>query len=429
MTLPLPRFVYTKPLASGATGFYWHITKYYRNRGCSIPDEPLGTSYVVACGEDGKGGRAAALNGLFDEWRDKRDGKPIEGIAKFGTVDWLFRQYKASKAYLERVSERTRPDYELLMRMVTSIATKKGDLVGDRKIKAITPVSADKIYELIVAGGPRGRPRPRQGEKVIALCRRAWRVVHRLHPHLFDRDVPNPWQGVTKNRRVMATKPAATREQVYMFAWAAIEAGYPEAAAAAVVCFEWLQRPENVLSGYVRWSDYRAPSTPNVIKIEHHKTGAVVQHPLQDADGTLFYPEAEAVLARLPRRGLPLILKPKRDGTSEPYTAMIMARVVRNVRAIAKLPEWFTLDSCRHGGMTELEEAALTDGQGRALSAHRSKAYEGYAKRTMERALAATRKRHAHRLAAGENVPCTEFPNDARNLFPNDAPGDDNAIA
>lgn len=49
--------------------------------------------------------------------------------------------------------------------------------------------------------------------------------------------------------------------------------------------------------------------------------------------------------------------------------------------------------------MTELEEAELTDGQGRALSAHRSKACEGYAKRTEKRALAATRKRHAHRLA------------------------------
>jgi hypothetical protein len=126
-------------LASGATGFYWHITKYYRNRGCSIPDEPLGTSYVVACGEDGKGGRAAALNGLFDEWRDKRDGKPIEGIAKFGTVDWLFRQYKASKAYLERVSERTRPDYELLMRMVTSSRQKKATSLAIERSRRLLP--------------------------------------------------------------------------------------------------------------------------------------------------------------------------------------------------------------------------------------------------------------------------------------------------
>ena len=57
--------------------------------------------------------------------------------------------------------------------------------------------------------------------------------------------------------------------------------------------------------------------------------------------------------------------------------------------------------------MTELEEAELTDGQGRALSGHRTqRAYEGYAKRTLERALPATRKRYAHALA---NVQGTSF--------------------
>src|SRR5580700_10934014 len=81
----------------------------------------------------------------------------------------------------------------------------------------------------------------------------------------------------------------------------------------------------------------------------------------------------------------------------------------------------FTLDACRHGGMTELEEAELTDGQGRALSAHKSRAYETYAKRTMERALAATRKRHAHRLAASANSTGTEFRNEPQNPFRNDS--------
>ncbi|MGA7308929.1 MAG: hypothetical protein WBX05_08270, partial [Pseudolabrys sp.] len=67
---------------------------------------------------------------------------------------------------------------------------------------------------------------------------------------------------------------------------------------------------------------------------------------------------------------------------------------------------------------TELEEAALTDGQGRALSAHKSQqGYEGYAKRTMERAMSATRKRHAHRLA---NAAGTEFRNETRNRFRNE---------
>jgi hypothetical protein len=74
--------------------------------------------------------------------------------------------------------------------------------------------------------------------------------------------------------------------------------------------------------------------------------------------------------------------------------------------------------------MTELEEAALTDGQGRALSAHKSRAYKGNAKRTMERALAVTRKRHAHRLTTVDtNASGTEFPNEQQNPFPNGPKG------
>jgi hypothetical protein len=37
-----------------------------------------------------------------------RRGEPIEsGLARFGTVDWLFREYKSSKAYTEKVSLRS----------------------------------------------------------------------------------------------------------------------------------------------------------------------------------------------------------------------------------------------------------------------------------------------------------------------------------
>ena len=427
MTLPLPRYVIAKTLASGATAFYFNVPTRYRKLGCRIPNEPLGNDYAMACGVDGTGGRAAALNALFDEWANAKSGEPLPGIARYGTVDWLFREYKASRRYCERVSARTRPDYERTMHLLTDIVTKRGDRVGDRPVKSITPAAADKLYEQVCIG-PRG-PRPRQGEKLIALCRAAWKVVHRLYPDQFDAAVPNPWLGVTKRRRVMATKKAATRDQVYAFAKAAIEAGHPEAAGAAVICFEWLQRPENVLAGYVRWTDYRTRDASNAIRIEHHKTGAVVLHPLETTEGgerVQFYPDAESVLAQVPRRGVPMILKPKRDGTVEPYTAMMMAKIVRKVRDVAKLPSWFTLDSCRHGGMTELEEAELTDGQGRALSGHRSKAYEGYAKRTFERALAATRKRHAHRLA---NAQGTTVQNATRDAVQNEIGSEDTAIA
>jgi hypothetical protein len=407
---PLPRFVIAKRLASGTTGFYFHLPALYRKLDCPIANEALGTDYVIACGENGAGGRAVALNGLFDEWNIARKGGqvPTGRLSAYGTIDWLFREYKGSKAYLEKVAPRSRPDYERTMLLVSDIVTKKGDRIGDRSIRSISPVSADKIYE-IICNGPRGS-RPRQGEKAVALCRRAWRVVHRLHPKQFDRDIPNPWEGITKQRRTKGKKPAAMRAEVYAFAWGCIEHGEPETGAAAVICFEWLQRPENVVAGYLRWSDYRNKDWPNAIKIEHHKTGEVVWHPLEEvADGkvTKFYEDAEAVLSHLPRRGLPMILREVRNGVAKPYSFGGIQKIVQTMRARLGLPSTFTLDACRHGGMTELEEAELTDGQGRALSAHKSQqAYEGYAKRTMERALSATRKRHAHRLAnaRGTNI-------------------------
>jgi hypothetical protein len=101
---------------------------------------------------------------------------------------------------------------------------------------------------------------------------------------------------------------------------------------------------------------------------------------------------------------------------------LFLAQLQQLRKKIDSLSDLFTLDACRHGGMTELEEAELTDGQGRALSGHKTaQASRAYAKETMQRALAATRKRHAHLLAQKqvEERSSTEFPNGGRNLFPN----------
>jgi len=85
---PRPRFVEVRRLADGSVAFYFCVPKYYRKLRCEIANEPLGTSYEAACGEDGKGGRAAALNALFDEWNDQRKGEPIEQakIARYGSM-------------------------------------------------------------------------------------------------------------------------------------------------------------------------------------------------------------------------------------------------------------------------------------------------------------------------------------------------------
>jgi hypothetical protein len=403
----LPRFVIAKPLKRGLS-YYWNLPVHFRKLGCTIAQEhetSLGVDYVAAFGKDGKGGKAAILNGLFDEWNAKRKGEVQESaapIARYGTVDWLFRIYKQSNDWRTQVSERTAPDHENTIHLLTDLPTKDGRRVGDLAVESISPRAADKLYFRVLEG-PRGK-RPRQAEKVVAIARHAWKVVRRLYPEVFSAGkdkAENPWVGVAKIKRKHAIKPHATREEVYEFAWAAVEAGWAEVGAAAVICFEWLQRPENVLAGYVSWTGYRSEKAPNAIRIIHHKTSKEVLHPLQDTDGTLFYPEAEAILAKVPRLGVPVVLRQYYDGSGkiDVWTAMrINKDRVRPLREKLGLP-LFTLDACRHGGMTELEEAELTEGQGRALSGHAtSAAYRRYAKATELRALGATRKRHAHRL-------------------------------
>lgn len=420
MTIELPRHVRAKRLKSGATAFYYDIPTRYRKLKCPVPNEPLGQDFANACE------KAKTLNGLFDEWDEKRKGLPIStpSAPKIGSVDWLFREYKQSLAYTKKVAVRSRKDYEWAMDLLCDALTKSGDRVGSRPIRTITPRGADKLYQKIVIipdGKRKGERRDRTAEKVVKLCRKAWRVVHRLYPDEFDKAVPNPWLGVTLENRVKKKKPAVTREQVYAFAHGCIEHGEPEVAAVSVICFEWLQRPENVIAGHIKWSDYRAPSAPTIIRVAHHKTGTVAPHPLEEVepDGTVvkFYSDAEEVLAALPRRGLSMILREVDEGVAKPYAFSSMQHVVQRMRKKVGLPSYFTLDACRHGGMTELEEAELTDGQGRALSTHKTQqSYEGYAKRTAKRMLSATRKRHAHRLAneTGDSVR-NEQRNDVRN--------------
>lgn len=412
----MPRYVINKKLAGGKTAYYFNVPGKYLKLGCKVENEALGTDYAEMKR------KAEIKNQEFDEWLAKKSGLTIEGprAPRFGTVDWLFREYKSSLAYTEKVAQRSRQSYEWAMREVCDTLTKRGDRVGGRAIKTISPAGADKLYAKFITKDD-GSERLRVGEKLTVLCRKAWRVVHRLHPECFDEKVPNPWTGVTMKTRVKAIKPAATREDVYQFAAACVENEEIECAAIAVICFEWLQRPENVIAGHIKWNGYRNPRP--TIRIEHHKTGAIIDHPLEEVleDGTVvkFYEEAEAVLAKLPRRGIPMVLRAVDKDTSKPFSFSGMQKIVQRMRAKAGLSSEFTLDACRHGGMTELEEAELTEGQGRALSAHRTKeSYAGYAKRTAKRMLSATRKRHAHTIA---NKLATDVQNDTGKSVQNDA--------
>ena len=167
VTLLLPRFVIAKRLASWSHGFLFSSPEKYRDLGCTV------ISTRSARLRPGLRRRwqwwpCSGVKCAFDEWEALRRGLSVSGERApiYGTIRWLFQEYRRSKAYLEKVRPRSRPDYERTMQLIEDIVTKKGDRLGDRQIRSMTPVSTDMIYEIILSG-PDGN-RPRQAEK-------AWR--------------------------------------------------------------------------------------------------------------------------------------------------------------------------------------------------------------------------------------------------------------
>jgi hypothetical protein len=75
----------------------------------------------------------------------------------------------------------------------------------------------------------------------------------------------------------------ASREEAFALSKAIADRGHSHLAAVPIICFEWLQRPENVLAGHLSWGDIRPADAPRHVRINHHKTGRKVLQPLEDA--------------------------------------------------------------------------------------------------------------------------------------------------
>jgi len=182
--------------------------------------------------------------------------KGLDGGLRIGNVMWLFERYRRSAAFT-RVSERSQPEYLRALARIEDLPTKTGGRAGELQLSSISARAADKIYDAL-QNGPRGK-RVRQANLSIDIARRAWKVVRRLYPDVVPNE--NPFEGILKVR-TNQTKIAATRAEAYALAHALKEIGEPHLGAAALICFEWLQRPENVLTGQITWPDYRAAEHP-----------------------------------------------------------------------------------------------------------------------------------------------------------------------
>lgn len=172
--------------------------------------------------------------------------------------------------------------------------------------------------------------------------------------------------------------------------------GHPHLGAAALIAYEWVQRPEGIIvGGFPTWTDYVPGAS---IRIEHPKTRVVITLALGEG-GQRFFPEIEAYLAGLPKLGVPIVMMPARRGRDRPYQMRRAHLLVARARKAAGLPEHVTLAACRHGGMTEMGDAGLTESQIRSVSTHKSVAMWVYVKKTNRQRLAAVKRRREHREA------------------------------
>ncbi|MEV5054627.1 hypothetical protein MRBLRH13_000208 [Agrobacterium radiobacter] len=392
----MPPYTSFKTLANGSTGYYWTCPTLYRKAGCPYRSAALGVNLsqaeLVAA--------AKVWNDRLEGWRrEKANPRHEPDTSRYGTVEWLVNVYLSHNSFLERVGEFSRADYKRVFKRVTDVQITKpnGDKVrfGDAKVNNVGVSTAEKVY-LHFSGDSANR----MGEKVVTYCKAMWKRMRPHHPDQFRNDVANPWEGVTVRRRQKATKGYVDRKAVYEFADGAIENGRGELAAAAVLAFEWLMRPSSIGAGFAPWTGYRASDHPDKIRLKHRKNDALALHPLEfvDEDGSkvLLYSQAEEVLRKAPRYGTSIVCKKNGqlfgDGTFLAHEVREMADKLREAGKLSA-PE-FSLDMCRHGGMTELEEKGLTEGQGRVLSKHKTaSAYRGYAKETEKRVLEATKKR------------------------------------
>ena len=223
----------------------------------------------------------------------------------------------------------------------------------------------------------------------------AWDVVQRLYPQIVS--VQNPFRGIELDYGKGTTRPA-TREEAYALHAALVAAGELHLAAVPLICFEWHQRPENVLACHLTWTDYRPAERPEAVRILHRKTGELVWLPLSDEEGPLF-PELTNYLDSLERLGVPLILlkpKGKEKKPSRPFKMRDARARVRKAASDAKLAADLTLAACRHGGLTELGNAELTEQGVMALSGHKTpQAARIYVKRTETQRVTAARRRRA----------------------------------
>jgi hypothetical protein len=397
--LPLPRYVLRKPVKNG-WAYFFNPPMWARNANCPVEAEALGNDYKTAVQR-----AETLLLPAFDCWRsgDNTDAT-VASVAKPGTLDWVFAEYRADRRYTA-LDVRTKRNHEVGFRLVGQYTMKDGRRLGGVSLAAITTAVTDALYaKLLVADGD-GERRTTVNH-AMKSCRRAWNVASRRNPGNVPLINPFARMGLESSNR---ETPTATFAELQAFRTKAIELGHPSLATAALLAWEWLQRGKDIFATF-DVSHYRPKERSNAVRVLHVKTSEGNWIPLFDDNGVPLYPELMLELDAIKRERIGGLMLRRDWGERTPWPTWPtpdevdlthMSRKTKEIIRAAGLRDELTFTSFRHGGFTEAADADLSDAEIRAQGRHKStKVLPRYAKRTMKQVEAGARKRRTMRTKA-----------------------------
>jgi hypothetical protein len=408
--LPLPRYVQRKPLKSG-WAYFFNVPSWAGKAGCRVSNEPLGTDYAKAVER-----AETILLPTFDSWRKGGRSDAALAGATFGTLDWIFAEYRADRRFT-KLDAKTKRNHEVGFRLVGGHILKDGRKLGSVRITAIDTAVVDALYEKLLFvketdadGHTIERERRTTVNHAMKSCRRAWNIAGRRNPGKVPPVNPFATMGLQSTDRAT---PTATLAELQAFRTKAVDFGLPSLATAALIGWEWLQREVDIFATF-QVSDYRPKERPNAVRVIHEKTNEENWIPLFDEEtGAPFYPELMAELDVIKRTRIAGLMLRRDWGKQAPWPTWPnpeevdlthMSRKVKEVIRAAGLRDELTFTSFRHGGFTEAADSDLTDAEMRAQGRHKSaKVLPRYAKRTMKQVAAGARKRRAARTDGGQN--------------------------
>jgi hypothetical protein len=396
----LPRYVLRKPL-KGAWGYFFNVPMWARAAGCPVRNEPLGTDYGAAVER-----AETVLLPAFDSWRSGGITENVTVGATYGTLDWVFAEYRADRRYTG-LDVRTKRNHEVGFRLVGGYVLKDGARLGQSRISVITTAVVDALYEKLLvvketdaAGNVVARERRTTVNHAMKSCRRAWNVAARRNPGKVPLVNPFAQMGLIAPDR---ETPTATYAELQAFRAKATEMGHPSLATAALIAWEWLQRERDIFATF-DVTHYRPKERPHAVRVLHEKTSEENWIPLFDDAGVPLYPELMAELDAIKRERIGGLMLRRDWGDRIPWPTgdsndlTHMSRKVKEIIRGAGLRDELTFTSFRHGGFTEGADADLSDAEIRAQGRHKSaKVLPTYAKRTMKQVAEGARKRRAVR--------------------------------